>query len=357
MRRLPAAAPLALLLCAGCRPEAAPAVASPPVAQPAAPAVAPASPREWTAEAAGGRVVVHQVAAGAGCRLTATEGDVLRWSADVCAATRDDLCFVSPDGERLLVLHPLPEGTAGKDWSKATVAEILARGKVERTLAGIDLVARSFISEMSRDYSWVKGVGSGPGVAPRYAEGGAAVVIDVVDGATLTLGFDGSGIPGRARAGKGDELPALVEGYSPEADESTLWRWEDAEGGLHFSHWNQIPARFRRKAVPVTADVGSFTADPSAPSGGGSNAQAAQAWFEARQRGRSAEPDPNVGPKLNGLTDAQRAAKEAEQRRAEQAKAARDEELAQQRVRRERNAAFRNAVIRRGGTVYEAPAP
>lgn len=315
------------LLCSAsllaCRrePEAAPAAAPPP----------PSSPLEWSAEAPGGRVMVRQVPAGSGCRLSGHEGGGTRWTTDACAGTQEDLHFVSPDGDRLLVLVPLPDGVRGKDWSEAIVARTFFRGTEERRIAGAELVAASSIADMSRSYSWVKGVGSGGGIAPRYAEGGGGVVLDVVDGATLRLGFDGSGAPGRsapatatrtAPAGAAGPAPALPPEEarplpSREADETTLWRWEDAQGGVHYSHWGAVPAASRRKAERVTASVGSV-------GGGGGGGGLRGSALPSASGGREPAPSIHDGPRLNGLTDGERHEQELKRLEAERAKNASD---------------------------------
>lgn len=324
------AAAAALALCA-CRSEPAP----PPDAAPR-PIVAPA-PHDWTARSADGRVTVRQSRAADACAVEAEEGGKVRWRVAACVATRTDLVFVSPDGERLLVLHPLPEH-GGNDWSELTVAALWVRGARERTVLGAELVAHERITEMSRDFSWVRGVGSSGGAPPRYAGSGSAVALETVDGAALELGFDGSGIPGRRapapRAGPAPGALALPGPPSPER--GGTWQWEDRDGSVHFSAWHEVPEERRARARPVTATVGTIAVDrvASPPSSySGRSAAPPSAWG-------SRPAPPAAGPRLNGLTDAERRDQEEARAAAAERKRRADEAQFQEIHRRDVEAAF-----------------
>jgi len=39
-------------------------------------------------------------------------------------------------------------------------------------------------------------------------------------------------------------------------EDSSIWRWSDGEGGLHYTHWYEIPSSSRAKATRVEADIG-----------------------------------------------------------------------------------------------------
>lgn len=62
--------------------------------------------------------------------------------------------------------------------------------------------------------------------------------------------------------------PPLALAGAPAADPgagaSAVWRWEDAEGGLHYTRWHEIPARQRKRARRVDAEIGSVGGDAAA---------------------------------------------------------------------------------------------
>jgi hypothetical protein len=321
-----------MLVVAGCSggPAAAPGpaeapTAAPPPAPPAA--VAPAAPLDdphaWTARSADGQAVLTQASAGAGCRLTATLGGAPTWQADGCVASRGDLVFVSPDADLYLVLFPVPEHH-GADWSASEVATLYRRGEAARHYVGDELVAAERIGDLRAEFSWLRGVRPGEGAPPRYAPDGKAVVLEVADGATLTLGFRGEGVPGRARKPTPpparEPVTAAVEQGEP--DGASLWSWEDAQGQVHYQRWYELSPEARRRARPVNASVGSMRMEKSV---GGPVTAASPA---------PSAGDRPAGPRVNGLTDAEREAQA--QAKADAAAAQRREEAYQNRVRKRR---------------------
>lgn len=156
--------------------------------------------------------------------------------------------------------------------------------------------------------------------------------------------FDGRDWPRSAA----ESRAAARKGKLDIEDESTLYRWEDAQGGLHFTLARDVPAALASKARPVTADIGSVTSGSvtsgSVTSGPRSPVTAiSPGVLNGLTRSyRPEAPDPSKGPRLNGLTDAER--EEQERSRALAAERARkaEEEQSIERQRRLREALDRS---------------
>lgn len=194
MKVLSPALPLfACLALSACARRAAP---PPP---PPAPAVAPEPPPPaaledlfWTSYGQDGAVLlrVQQTArARRSCHVTVLRGGAELWSADRCLATRAQMRFLSPDGERLLVLEPDPEvnGPAadvelgvlygrGRRVRRYTVGEVLGGSQGARMEAG--------------KLQWLNSE------LPKEVPGGVRVTL--ADGRGEFLFFDGSGVPDSA---------------------------------------------------------------------------------------------------------------------------------------------------------------
>jgi hypothetical protein len=229
---------------AGCRAQAERELAELP------PPPAPA----WIATSLNRTIEARQAGAGAPCALEVRARGQLAWRAEACAAASGDRVFVSPDGERLLVVAPLPEH-AGPDWSQAVVLTLWQRAAVTRRVSAGELLgARA--EDMSRSYSWLRGVelGADPGAGARYAAGGAAVEIDTVAGRTFTVGFDGSGLPPAASTealARADRERRDRQQAARDAADTRVYRWEDADGAVRFGSIAHVPAAYRARALPV----------------------------------------------------------------------------------------------------------
>jgi hypothetical protein len=240
---------LALLgLCTGCSeptPARSAADLSPPrVERPA-----------WTARSHDRAVEVRQTGLAGACSLEAGSPGKPSWRAAVCVASPDDRVFLSSDGEHLLVVTPLPEHR-GPDWSEAVVLTLLQRGTVARRVAAAEILGPGLAGDMSRHYSWLRGaeLGGDPAAGARYAAGGAAVEIETVGGRAFTVGFDGAGLPpppsAEALASAARERQEAARAARDAAD-TRVYRWEDAEGAVHFGRVARIPPALRAQAVPV----------------------------------------------------------------------------------------------------------
>jgi hypothetical protein len=217
----------------------------------------------WTARSADGRVEVsHAAAPGGRCALVAIEvaTGARRWTSDACVAWRTDRVFVSPDGERLLVLRRAPQAES-PDWSAVAVASLLERGREVRAFAGRELVERRRISSMRGEESWAWGLDPhGGGPPPAYAAGGRRVRIETIDGRAIYVGFDGA-----ISTEQGMEVTAATLGGPARDDEVGLYRWTDDAGEIHFGHGAAIPERYRARAEPVRSEVGVVGVDRRSP--------------------------------------------------------------------------------------------
>ena len=268
MRNALAAA--AVLATVGCRQE---------------PRTAPAATvLEWAQPSPDGRLEIRERREGAGCRVEAvvksSDGDRSLWTTQTCLPNSRAV-FLSPNGERVLVLDLIPSSQAS-DWSHVPLISVWARGAVVRQYTGAEILGEEPASDMSRVLSWVAGDSyEDAHRAAHPTADGESVIVPLVDGRTLTLGFEGNPLPAptpasppaRAAVQAADQRP-LPEPALPAAparqgeargpdrteflagDEQGLYSWEDDQGELHFGQGAQIPARFRKRARPVDATVG-----------------------------------------------------------------------------------------------------
>ncbi|HEX5750756.1 MAG TPA: hypothetical protein VFZ09_31310 [Archangium sp.] len=211
--------------------------------------------QSWSARSADGNAEVQQTAFRDGkalrCTSTSTwsspwDDRKVVWKWDTCIATREQLKFVSPDGKRVLVIDPLLASLrAGTRWQDVEVATLHEHGvRVKGAKAGALLHAPLEVREPALRILWVKGLGGFPGAPPRYASDGKAVELDMVDGNTLHLGFDGDG------------FPAAPEDKQAFNASTGMYRYEDEKGTVHFvSSSSEVPDAYRSRAVPVEAQL------------------------------------------------------------------------------------------------------
>lgn len=297
MRRAIAAA-AALLAAAGCRKE------------PEPPPTAVATVYEWAQQSPDRRFELRQRRDQAGCRVEAVvkPDDRVLWTSQTCLPAPSGLAFLSPNGERLLVLDLFPSSqmAQGPDWSHVPLVSCWSRGAVVREYTGSELLSAAQVTDMRKVLSWVRGdTFEQAHAAARSSPDGSQITIDLVDGRSLTLGFDGDALPAPpaaaappaqeadspARAPEGTaERSARPAGPAP-LDEQALYRWEDDQGALHFGAGAQVPPRFRRRALPVTGSVGVMPLDRAPPA-----AQQPAAAKEAPAAGAPATPAAGAAP-------------------------------------------------------------
>jgi hypothetical protein len=186
------------------------------VFQPAVPLPPPVdevSDRTWSAVSADGKAEVRQTAARQGktlrCTIVSTlslPSDVrsVMWNWQTCVATRAQLRFVSPNGQRLMVIDPVLASVEG-NWKNLEVVALYEHGlRIRSTPAVAFLRDEEAVRRLAPDLGWVK--------APRYTSDGAAVELETVEGESFRLGFDGQGFPA-----------------------ADLYRYEDGAGAIHFA--------------------------------------------------------------------------------------------------------------------------
>ncbi len=311
--RLLRPAVLSAALTFGCTPEPQLALAPPtapelnPPAKPAtsAPGEPPPADAEWTVRAEAGGASLSQAGAPPGpCVLTARRDGAVLWTAPICLARRGQPVFLGPDGETAIVLERfVPRGEAA--GRIGPVVLVTRRGESVRGFLPEDL---SPSSRLSFSDAWLAPLAQGDGVGPGLADSGRAVRFATAGGPVITLHFDGRDWPRSAA----ESRAAARKGKLDIEDESTLYRWEDAQGGLHFTLARDVPAALASKARPVTADIGSVTSGSvtsgSVTSGPRSPVTAiSPGVLNGLTRSyRPEAPDPSKGPRLNGLTDAER---------------------------------------------------
>jgi hypothetical protein len=292
MRRAIAAA-AAMLAAAGCRKEPEPPT---PVA----------TVYEWAQQSPDNRFELRQRRDQAGCRVEAVvkPDDRVLWTSQTCLPAPSGLAFLSPNGERLLVLDLFPSSQVaqGPDWSHVPLVSCWSRGAVVREYTGSELLSAARVTDMRKVLSWVRGdTFEQAHAAARSSPDGSQVTIDLVDGRSLTLGFEGEALPAPPAAAAPpapeDQAPAPApegtaeRGARPAGpaplDEQALYRWEDDQGGLHFGAGAQVPPRFRKRALPVTGSVGVMPLDRAPPA-----AQQPAAAKEAPAAGAAPAPGP-----------------------------------------------------------------
>jgi hypothetical protein len=275
MRRAIAAA-AAVLAAAGCRKEPEPSTAPQTTVY------------EWAQQSPDRRFELRQRRDAAGCRVEATvkPDDRVLWTSQTCLPVPSGLAFLSPNGERVLVLDLFPSSqmAQGPDWTHVPLLSCWSRGAVVRQYSGGEILSASRVTDMRKVLSWVRGDSFEEAhAAARASADGSQVTVDLVDGRSLTLGFEGSALaeppsmpppaPAPERAGDATPQPdqpaaSAQAARAPDplaADERGLYRWEDDQGELHFGVGSQVPARFRKRAQPVSATVGVMPVDSPAP--------------------------------------------------------------------------------------------
>jgi hypothetical protein len=273
MRRAIAAAAV-LISAAGCKQE------------PELPPAPVATVYEWAQQSPDRRFELRQRRDQAGCRVEAVvkPDDRILWTSQTCLPAPSGLAFLSPDGERLLVLDLFPSSQVaqGPDWSHVPLVSSWSRGAVVRQYTGSELLSAAQVTDMKKVLSWVRGdTFEQAHAAARASPDGSQVIVALVDGRSISLGFDGEALPSppaaaaaearpQAQGAAGEPTapapaPAARPGGPPPLDEQALYKWEDDQGELHFGAGAQVPPRLRRRAVPVSGSVGVMPLDKPAP--------------------------------------------------------------------------------------------
>jgi hypothetical protein len=224
-----------------------------------APEAAPMAPERralmWSARSDNGRAEVRQVPWAEGDRRGCVSRATLRpedaekppevvWEWRTCLGSAEQLQFVSPDGQRVLVIDPAPALPRGP-WMGVELASLYAHGVRMRVLKAQSVWGMPRVESTPAPHLvWMKGHGTEPGTPARYVSDGQAVAFETLEGRAWTLAFSGEGFP----AGS-EEASAFTE-------REHLLRYQDAQGTVHIVRsLDEVPRRFRDRATPVTAEV------------------------------------------------------------------------------------------------------
>lgn len=292
---------------------------------------------DWSQRSASGTVEIRQRRDSNGrgadvCRVQALSlpGEKVIWSGTSCIPVPSALVFISRDGEKLLVLDLFPAaGVQSRDWSRVSLVQLWKQGDVERHYKGAEILAADRAADMRMSFSWLRG-GSYEEVraSARAVAGGTQVSVDLADGRTITLGFDGADLPtppSVSRAARQAEvavtpepartLPTFEEEPRPSATparqegllDGAIYRWEDDAGEVHFTTGSAVPVKYARRAKPVQGTVGvipmdspesappTVTAQPTQPGGPAQPGATQPAQPGAQPEGPPAAPPPAAG--------------------------------------------------------------
>ncbi|HYD42018.1 MAG TPA: hypothetical protein VEB43_14405 [Anaeromyxobacter sp.] len=244
--------------------------------------------------------------------LTVAGGKTI-WSSSTCLPVPSGLVFISRGGEKLVVLDLFPAaGVQSPNWSQVTLAQVWNRGKVEREYKGAEILAGDRAADMRTSYSWLRGE-SDEEVrdSARAVADGTQISLDLADGRTVTLGFDGAALPTppsvapRARPAEVAVTPEPAPAALPAREdppppahqqgglhEGELYRWQDESGAMHFGTGGQVPARYVKVARPVQGQVGVVPMEVPVPA----PLQPGQPGQAAQQPGQPGRATPGVEP-------------------------------------------------------------
>jgi hypothetical protein len=138
--------------------------------------------RNWKAASSDGAVVVTQKALGdKRCLLEAKRGERTLWTSKECAGTKLDFKFVSPDGERLAVIYPLP--TIEGSVRSSIVMRMFRHGAQQYASAAAATTKDwSKLRTGGTSFYWLAGSLGASGEPPHYADDGRAFDFSTVDG-------------------------------------------------------------------------------------------------------------------------------------------------------------------------------
>ena len=227
MRSAPLFACLALIACNRAPPPAPP----PPQLPPGTPTL----PVEWTALSADTTAEIRQLTVGPGaCTVEGVVNGAVTWSVDECLSTPKMIHFVSPDGDRLMVIDPLPEfaGNAGS----AIAVSAYEQGNLRQTTSVSMLVRDSTkLRATARYVRWAKGTNDIAGVPPAFSNEGTTVRLETVDGQQHDLLFEG-------------RAPPVVQAGGTM---KTMFVYGSADNEQFAQTLADVPKKFRGKAKKV----------------------------------------------------------------------------------------------------------
>lgn len=266
-----------LLANLGCRaPAEATAPVPPPVVEEVA-AEAPSNPLSWSVVSSNGQASLTQTAgAEDACTLRCALQGKQAWEQPGCLARDSDFAFVADDCATAILILEYPQ-RAEPSWS--TVVAVVVRGTGRPDSFSLGEVLEHPKGE-GRRLRWLAGVVGEPGVKPHVNEAGTAVEFSTLDGVARTVRFSH---PEDFRVGPARPPPRQV---AVTTDESGLYQYVKADGSTEFvMGLSQVPARYRKSASPVQADISAVQgAPPSAyrPRSSGSSSSSFTTGYDGR---------------------------------------------------------------------------
>jgi hypothetical protein len=239
---------LAILACAtafGCNrhPKPAPKPAPVPVAE--------TEKVEWRALSPDAKAEIRQFNLEDGtCRVEGVLGSSVVWTSKDCISTANQLHFASNDGERVVVIDPLPE-FKNDNWGAALGLAGYQRGTLVHSNSLATLVKDpSKLRKSQRYVRWVQGTNDVTGLPPAITGDGLAVHFETVDNMKYDVRFDQA---------EGELLPVAP----PETGQQMRTMYEYGNGQFAES-MADVPKKFKRTAKKVEMRTVTPVAGPGA---------------------------------------------------------------------------------------------
>jgi hypothetical protein len=125
------------------------------------------------------------------CRVEVKRSRAVLWTADRCLGDRDDLHFISNDGQDLLVFFALLQKSG--NMKQKLAVELWHHGEIARRFeVGRFVQDTKTLIESARHFYWCEGAMGQPGVPPGYSKDGKAVEVTTLDRRSWSISFDGT---------------------------------------------------------------------------------------------------------------------------------------------------------------------
>lgn len=267
----------------GCRAKEAPPPLPPPEPPPAAP---PGNPLTWSITSFGGQATLSQTSLSDTCSLECTRAGQQVWRRPLCLGRSGDFAFISDDCASgvLFLEYPL----------RGTPVVLVLNAAGAATPFTLEQVMREPARTRGegRRIRWLAGVVGEPGVKPHLSAGGDAVEFTTLEG-----------VPRSARLSHLEDLrlrepAAQVAGPGG----AGLYQFTDDEGSTQFvMGLDQVPARFRKRATPVEAQISAVRSAPLPPRAATFAPKGSEVAFPTTVLlSPRADPEPRAEPALPG---------------------------------------------------------
>lgn len=148
----------------------------------------------WTTTSRDGVLALIQTATTrSSCEVVCTRdpGQQVLWKSSVCLATRDQVRFLSDDGERVLVIDPFPQEQGS--WRNTPVITAYARTQATQQVLASDLKfnEKKLVRRATR-FQWLAGDRTVPVPAPKRLENDPNQFgLQLIDGTKAVVSIDG----------------------------------------------------------------------------------------------------------------------------------------------------------------------